>query len=71
MAKTITIEFTDAQWELIKEHYPKQYYDDSNDMNSHSAWTEELVAKWLKFGVQTEVNDQINFKAVRTDSFDV
>ena len=71
MAKTITIEFTDAQWELIKEHYPKQYYDDSYDMNSHSAWTEELVAKWLKFGVQSEVNDQMHFKAGKTNSFDV
>ena len=72
MAKTITIEFTDAQWELVKEHYPKQYYvDPDNDLTTHAEWTEELVSKWLKSEIQAEVVDHINFLAARTDSFDV
>ena len=70
MAKTITIEFTDAQWELVKEHYPKQYYvDPDNDLSQKSEWTEELVSKWLKQGIQVEVNSQIQAKAAATNPF--
>ena len=72
MAKTITIEFTDAQWELIKEHYPQQYYvEPDNDLSQRSEWTEALVSKWLKYMIQVDVNAQIQVKAARTDSFDV
>ena len=70
MAKTNTIEFTDAQWELIKEHYPTQYYvDPDNDLSQKSEWTEALVSKWLKQGIQVEVNSQIRVKAAEEDSF--
>ena len=71
MAKTITIEFTDAQWELIKEHYPPQYWVDPKNMVEFKEWTVDLLATWLKQTVQLEVNTQINFQASRTDSFDV
>ena len=71
MAKTITIEFTDAQWELIKEHYPTQYYDDPEDLSTLSVWTEVLLANWFKEVVHREVNSQIQIKASHTDSFNV
>lgn len=71
MAKTITIEFTDAQWELVKEHYPSQYWVDPTNMVEFKEWTVDLLATWLKQTVQLEVNTQINFQASRADSFDV
>ena len=37
MAVTVTIEFTDAQWELIEEHYEKRKVEISTD-------TRKLVA---------------------------
>ena len=69
MAKTITIEFTDAQWELVKEHYPPQYWVDPQHMVEFKEWTAELLATWLKQEVQAQVNTQIAFQATQVNPF--
>ena len=70
MAVTVTIEFTDAQWELIKEHYPTQYFVNPDDnLTDKLEWTELLLAKWLKQGVQVDVNSHIRLKEIESNPF--
>jgi hypothetical protein len=67
MAKTITIEFTDAQWELIKTHLP------TGDADDESEWTVEKVAVYIQNTIKKEVTFQIEQKVMQAQGgvFDV
>ena len=59
MAVQVTIEFTDAQWELVKEHF--HCYEDVLDDNQQflgvqpQVVTEEVLATYLKTHVEEGV----------------
>ena len=68
MTKTIDIEFTDSQWELIKEHY-STFNEDGNLVDC----TEETFAFTIKNTVSHVVTNTIANKAreASVDAFDV
>ena len=59
MAVQVTLEFTDAQWELVKEHYHcyKDAFDDNQEFIGlePQTVTEEVVAARLKTLIEDEV----------------
>jgi len=68
MAKTIELEFTDAQWELIKEHYVTF---DSQGLDVD--FTDEAFSATIKTVVGRKVSNTMNNKTkeVNANSFDV
>lgn len=54
MATTISIEFTDAQWALIQEHYPNNVEDEGGKV-SHQAITEDELKIVMFQRVQEDV----------------
>ena len=68
MAKTIALEFTDAQWELIKEHYTIL-----DDRNEGVECTEETFAHAVQRYIGIKVTSIIANKAkeANKDSFNV
>ena len=75
MAVTVSIEFTDAQWELIKEHYPKKVGEATPGEEAsvpRIATVEELIVI-MKDEVQKIVlkNKAIADKLTAANAFDV
>ena len=77
MAKTVTIEFTDAQWDLIVNHYSyNKYFDglpDMPDEETRNDITLEILGKVLKNNVHKNVTahmEKVGHKAL-VDSFNV
>ena len=68
MAKTIALEFTDAQWELIKEHYVTF---DSQGMDVD--FTDESFSATVKVVVGRKVSNTMNNKTkeANQNSYDV
>jgi|TARA_R110000765_G_scaffold1599_1_gene4207 hypothetical protein len=60
MATTVSLEFTDAQWALILEHYPKQF---DGEGVLPDAVTAELLASYLVEDVKGVVTGVIQDKA--------
>jgi hypothetical protein len=60
MATTVSLEFTDAQWALILEHYPKQF---DGEGVLPDAVTAELLASYLVDNVKSVVTGVIQDKA--------
>ena len=55
---TISIEFTDGQWELIKQFYPKNVI-----VPAPAEWTVELLASVYKQRITDEIPAQRRLKA--------
>lgn len=55
---TISIEFTDGQWELIKQFYPKNVI-----VPAPAEWTVELLASVYKQRITDEIQSQRRLKA--------
>jgi len=76
MAVQITVEFTDAQWELIQAHLPHWEYTEGGQ-RFHKAITEEELSVWLLASIKAEVEvciKRTNIAAVTLateDCFDV
>ncbi len=70
MAVTVSIEFTDAQWALILEHFPKR---ESSDGTYPEALTSEIIAAYLLDDVKNTTTLEIQAKAAteQQDAFDV
>ena len=66
MATTISIEFTDAQWELIKEHYPNNVVDPDSGMVSHRDITNEEFQVVIFERIKAEVAQCVRDIAVKT-----
>ena len=66
MAKIIEVEFTDAQWELILEHFPKSI----GGFNAYEGWTEALLAEAYQRRIANEVVDQMRYQMLTTTEFD-
>lgn len=70
MAKTVTIEFTDAQWELILANYPKRA-DDKGTFPE--AITVDILAAYLLEDVKNTTTMEVQQKAstAQKDAFNV
>jgi len=64
MAVQITVEFTDAQWDLVLEHYPMNIFDDLGRTRPTDV-TKENVAVDLFNKVQYEVVNCVRDKTMR------
>ena len=60
---TITIEFTDAQWELLKEFYPAQMSGIAKYELEGGEWTVEALASVYKKRIVAEIQAQRRMKA--------
>ena len=70
MAKTVTIEFTDAQWELILANYPTR----ADGKGKHpDALTEDILATYLLEDVKNMTTMEVQQKVAtaQKDAFDV
>ena len=70
MAKTVTIEFTDAQWELILANYPTRA-DDKGTFPG--AITVDILAAYLLEDVKNTTTMEVQQKAstAQKDAFNV
>lgn len=66
MAKTLTIEFTDEQWELILEYFPKSI----GGFAAYEGWTEALLAEAYQRRIASEAVIQMSFNHQTTTEFD-
>tara|TARA_Y100000310_G_scaffold310623_1_gene356055 strand:- start:582 stop:803 length:222 start_codon:yes stop_codon:yes gene_type:complete len=66
MAKTITIEWTDAQWELILAHFPQSI----GGFDAYDGWSEGLLAHCYQRRISREVVQQMLLKHLETSEFD-
>jgi len=67
MAKTFTVEFTDEQWALILQWYPKQI----GNYVVEDAWTEADMAACFQQRISREVlRQQASHGTALTDKFD-
>jgi len=57
MAKTVTIEFTDAQWEVVKDNYPGFMLDSEDEV-----LTPELLASHLLRDIKMYVDNDIRLR---------
>lgn len=65
MATTISIEFTDAQWTLVEEHYPNNVEDEGGNV-THKAITKEELAAALLNMVRQDIINCVRNSAVKT-----
>ncbi len=65
MAKIISIEFTDAQWKLIEEHFPN-YENDENGNPHHKDITEDELKNVIIEKIRFDVEACIKDTAIRT-----
>jgi len=70
MVKTVTIEFTDEQWALIVENYPK--YPDAEG-GFPETMTAEIMSTFLMRDIKFKTTMEIQNKAslAQADAFDV
>lgn len=70
MAVTVTMEFTDAQWVLINDNYPK--YADENGIFPETI-TPEILSSFLMQDIRFKTTEEIQHKAslAQKDAFDV
>jgi len=75
MAVTISIEFTDGQWELIKQYYPNDLWKTAQEdpiPTDDTVTTVEELAAVLKVQVQARVlKEKKRSEAQNTDAFNV
>ena len=66
MAKTITIEFTDAQWALLVQYLPTRIgdYEPAND-----TWTEAQLAEAYQRHIALNVEQAMRANMVTTTEF--
>ena len=67
MAKTVTIEFTDAQWALIAQYFPPMVggYAPPDD-----TWTEAALAEAYQRHIALNVTQAMRASMVTTTEFD-
>jgi len=56
MAKTVTIEFTDAQWEVVKDNYPVFMYPEGETL------TPELLSSQLLKDIKMYLDNDIRLR---------
>ena len=57
MATQITLDFTDAQWELVKAHLRLPDTDNSYVVPTTEAACKAGIERWVKYQVQTSVTE--------------
>ena len=66
MAVIVTIEFTDEQWEVVKDNYPKFMLDSDEEI-----LTSELLSSHLLRDIKLYLNNDINLRKADTSVLSV